>query len=282
MEPSITAAKWQDRREAWEQLSTFDAEPNAAALAKENNGAVVDAALDALARWATSGAPVADALAGDPSVVAAIITKGLASSRAATGRRGLAALEAFYGRADVREATLDALVAGLAPGKTRGNGKAPAACARALAGPCAMPAAWLRARPALDATVVALSEAASPEARSAAAEVVLAVERADAARGEALVERLKGPARKAVDKLRASGGAPDAAPEPKRVNDENAPPPAAKVVDAPPPAPGDGGDFAEVLETLGLAEPFDDAFAKLENWLARKDCLLYTSPSPRD
>ena len=274
MEPSITAAKWQDRREAWEQLSTFDAEPNAAALAKENNGAVVDAALDALARWATSGAPVADALAGDPSVVAAIINKGLASSRAATGRRGLAALEAFYGRADVREATLDALVAGLAPGKARGNGKAPAACARALAGPCAMPAAWLRARPALDATVVALSEAASPEARSAAAVVVLAVERADAARGEALVERLKGPARKAVDKLRATGGAPDAAPEPKRVNDENAPPPAAKVVDAPPPPPpGDGGDFAEVLETLGLAEPFDDAFAKLENWLARKDAL---------
>ncbi|KAH8076333.1 hypothetical protein JL721_329 [Aureococcus anophagefferens] len=198
MEPSITAAKWQDRREAWEQLSTFDAEPNAAALAKENNGAVVDAALDALARWATSGAPVADAVAGDPSVVAAIITKGLASSRAATGRGGLAALEAFYGRADVREATLDALVAGLAPGKTRGNGKAPAACARALAGPCAMPASWLRARPALDATVVALSEAASPEARSAAAEVVLAVERADAARGEAPVERLKGPARKAL------------------------------------------------------------------------------------
>ncbi|KAH8062699.1 hypothetical protein JL722_3628 [Aureococcus anophagefferens] len=243
MEPSITAAKWQDRREAWEQLSTFDAEPNAAALAKENNGAVVDAALDALARWATSGAPVADAVAGDPSVVAAIITKGLASSRAATGRRGLAALEAFYGARGLRA-------------RARG----PLRDARGVAA---------RA----DATVVALSEAASPEARSAAAEVVLAVERADAARGEALVERLKGPARKAVDKLRASGGAPDAAPEPKRVNDENAPPPAAKVVDAPPPPPGDGGDFAEVLETLGLAEPFDDAFAKLENWLARKDAL---------
>ncbi|KAK7236523.1 hypothetical protein SO694_0024809 [Aureococcus anophagefferens] len=162
MEPSITAAKWQDRREAWEQLSTFDAEPNAAALAKENNGAVVDAALDALARWATSGAPVADAVAGDPSVVAAIITKGLASSRAATGRRGLAALEAFYGRVDVREATLDALVAGLAPGKTRGNGKAPAACAQAPRPPRdARGVAGARAASA-DATVVALSEPRRP------------------------------------------------------------------------------------------------------------------------
>ena len=51
---ALAATKWQDRREAWESVTAAtDAETLTTHLAKETNGAVLDAALDAVARVAS-------------------------------------------------------------------------------------------------------------------------------------------------------------------------------------------------------------------------------------
>ena len=84
---ALAATKWQDRREAWESVTdATDAETLTTHLAKETNGAVLDAALDAVARVAAP--ELAPAL---PHVV----QKGLANARGATGRRGLRAIVAL-------------------------------------------------------------------------------------------------------------------------------------------------------------------------------------------
>ena len=84
---ALAATKWQDRREAWESVTdSTDAETLVTRLSKETNGAVLDAALDAVARVASPD--LAPAL---PFVV----QKGLANARGATGRRGLRAIVAF-------------------------------------------------------------------------------------------------------------------------------------------------------------------------------------------
>ena len=84
---ALAATKWQDRREAWESVTAAtDAETLTTHLAKETNGAVLDAALDAVARVASP--ELAPAL---PHVV----QKGLANARGATQRRGLRAVVAF-------------------------------------------------------------------------------------------------------------------------------------------------------------------------------------------
>ena len=52
---ALAATKWQDRREAWESITNAaDAETLVTRLGKETNGAVLDAALDAVARVAFS------------------------------------------------------------------------------------------------------------------------------------------------------------------------------------------------------------------------------------
>ena len=85
MSTDLAAKKWQDRRDAWESVAA--ATPDAAAVfTKETNGAVIDAALDAIAR-------VADASLAE-ALLPAIIAKGLAANRGATGRRGLRAASA--------------------------------------------------------------------------------------------------------------------------------------------------------------------------------------------
>ena len=72
---ALAATKWQDRREAWESVTdATDAETLTTHLAKETNGAVLDAALDAVARVAAP--ELAPAL---PHVV----QKGLANARGA-------------------------------------------------------------------------------------------------------------------------------------------------------------------------------------------------------
>ena len=97
---ALAATKWQDRREAWESITdAADAETLTTHLAKETNGAVLDAALDAVARVAAP--ELAPAL---PHVV----QKGLANARGATQRRGLRAVVALQQVAP--NETTDALV----------------------------------------------------------------------------------------------------------------------------------------------------------------------------
>ena len=236
MTEALAAPKWQDRREAWEALTDTDGDALAARLAKETNGAVLDAALDAIARLASSDlAPV----------LPHVIQKGLANARGATGRRGLKAVRAMMAAAP--DATTDALVDGLAASK---NARGPAACAKTLTTECPPRDAWLADNgDRLAAAVATLAAAPSGAERAAAWALAASVD------APAVYARLPPAAKKAVDKLRgdtppAAGPPPPPGSPPKRVAFEVRKEPSPERAASP----------LVILAKRGIAPPFDAVF----------------------
>ena len=94
----LGAAKWQERRDAFRSIESGALEVGgaelAAAVEKEANATVVDAALDAIAAVAARDAS-RDALgaAVEGGILAPVIAKGVSSARAATARRGELGIE---------------------------------------------------------------------------------------------------------------------------------------------------------------------------------------------
>ena len=200
--PSLTASNWQNRRDAWQQLKeeTLGGEL-ATSLGKEANANVLDAALEGLTKWAAATGDV-DAFA--EGGLAVVVSKGLGSSRAATAKRAAKTIDAFMSRGVSCE---DALLEGLGSDTRRGGGRVPTACARLLARH--VPAAEKLTKP-----LAGLFDAASADARLAAAELVLAMEHRNPADAAAFLDTLGPSAKKAVDRARQSQGPTAAEPVP--------------------------------------------------------------------
>ena len=252
---ALAATKWQDRREAWESITNAaDAETLTTHLAKETNGAVLDAALDAVARVAAP--ELAPAL---PHVV----QKGLANARGATQRRGLRAVVALQQVAP--NETTDALVEGIT---TSRNARGPAACARALATDCAPSKAWLSSNgDRLALAVAKLASAANGDARKAAVDLAVAVD------DPAVFQKLPENAKKAVAKLRGNTPPPPPPPEAGPPPPPGSPPKRV-TIKAPPrkaPSPEKGDDLLAALARRNITPPFDAAFDG--KWDARREKL---------
>ena len=252
---ALAATKWQDRREAWESITNAaDAETLTTHLAKETNGAVLDAALDAVARVASP--ELAPAL---PYVV----QKGLANARGATQRRGLRAVVAFQKVAPSE--TTDALVDGIT---TSRNARGPAACAKALTTECAPTKAWLSSNgDRLALAVAKLASAANGDARKAAVDLAVAVD------DPAVFQKLPENAKKAVAKLRGSTPPPPPPPEAGPPPPPGSPPKRV-TIQAPPrkaPSPEKGDDLLAALARRGVSPPYDAAFEG--KWDARREKL---------
>ncbi len=251
---ALAATKWQDRREAWESITNAaDAETLTTHLAKETNGAVLDAALDAVARVASPD--LAPAL---PHVV----QKGLANARGATQRRGLRAVVALQQVAP--NETTDALVDGITTSK---NARGPSACAKALTTDCAPSKAWLSSNAERLAIAVAkLASAANGDARKAAVDLAVAVN------NSVVDAKLPENAKKAVAKAR--GAAPPPPPEEAGPPPPPGSPPKRVTIRAPPrkePSPEKGDDLLASLARRGVSPPYDAAFQG--KWDARREKL---------
>ena len=252
---ALAATKWQDRREAWESVTdSTDAETLVTRLSKETNGAVLDAALDAVARVASPD--LAPAL---PHVV----QKGLANARGATGRRGLRAIVALQNVAP--DATTDALVDGITTSK---NARGPSACAKALTTECAPSKAWLSANAERLAIAVAkLASAASGDARKAAVDLAVSVN------NSVVDAKLPENAKKAVAKAR--GAAPPPPPPETGPPPPPGSPPKRVTIKAPPrkePSPEkEAGSLLDALARRGVSPPYDAAFQG--KWDARREKL---------
>ncbi|CAH0369443.1 unnamed protein product [Pelagomonas calceolata] len=252
---ALAASKWQDRREAWESITNAaDAETLTTHLAKETNGAVLDAALDAVARVAAP--ELAPAL---PYVV----QKGLANARGATQRRGLRAVVALQQVAPSE--TTDALVDGITTSK---NARGPSACAKALTTECAPSTAWLSSHSDRLATAVAkLASAANGDARKAAVDLAVAVD------DPVVFQKLPENAKKAVAKLRGNTPPPPPPPEAGPPPPPGSPPKRV-TIKAPPrkaPSPEKGDDLLAALARRNITPPFDAAFQG--KWDARREKL---------
>ena len=193
-EEAFQAASWQARRDAW-QSSTQSVSPEVLAnsLGAESNANALDASFEGIAAFAAVASQRDLATFVSSGGVGFILKKGLGNARAATSKKAATAVENILDRG---VDCVEDLIEGLGSDAKRGGGRLPTACARLLAKHLPEKTGYANALSGLFA-------AAGADARLAAAELVLALERRNATEAAKFIDGLGPSAKKAVERARA-------------------------------------------------------------------------------